>query len=418
MYFRPLKVLVSLAILFASTSKGIEQTPTASDAWSKLPSKPSIPLERVQLHFSPDEVYQMHESLNHAQAGDLNTYKSEQRHWISLASEGFSEINESILEIEINRHPQFNASVTVDGHTSILHFMAVFSQHPDAIPVVFLHDWPGSFLGFLDLLDVVRQKYSPEDSPFHLIVPSLPGYAFSPGSPISRRADLDTVAQTVDALLTGIGLDNGYIAQGGGMGSYVARLLGSLSANCEAVHVNSLPQIAGLLNPSNDTDLSTQDFEILSRTLDFKSLQETATTVHTKQAALGALPEKNPLSLLAWLDDKFKNWVDPQHPLPMQTAIIHASIYYLTKMTTSEYYQSVNLDVLEDTVPFVPKPFGYSRFPFDISGVPRKWVATLGDLVWFTAHDRGGHFAPMERPEELWNDIEHFVRTVFPDDLL
>ncbi|KNG82317.1 epoxide hydrolase [Aspergillus nomiae NRRL 13137] len=416
MYSSPLKALVclaSFAVVSTSMPLSIEQSRhnAASDAWSNLPLKASIPVERIHFEFSQNKVYQMHESLRHTRTSDPD---NEQRHWIALASEGLSEINGPCLENEVNRHPQFNASVTVDGHTSNVHFMALFSQQPDAIPIVFLHGWPGSFLDFTELLDLVRQRYSSEDCPFHLIVPSLPGYAYSAGSPMSRHADMVAVARTIDALLTGIGLDNGYIAQGGGVGAYVARLLGSSSPSCE---VNSLPLFSGLPNPSTDLDLSEQDPEILSRASHFKSLQKTDVADHGKQVTLGVVPEKDPLSLLAWLSDKFNNWVDPQHPLPMQTTLIHASVYYLMGMTTSDYYQLSSLDAPDNMIPFVPKPMGYSRFPFDISGLPRKWAATLGDLVWYNSHIQGGHFAAMENPEELWNDVEHFVRTVFPDDL-
>ncbi|KJK62882.1 Epoxide hydrolase N terminu [Aspergillus parasiticus SU-1] len=423
MYFSPLKALVclaSFAVVSASPSKSIEQSRhnVASDAWSNLPLKASIPVQRVQLKFPHDEVYQMHENVKHARTSNPDGYDNEQQHWIALASEGWSEISGSFLEDEVNRHPQFNTSVTVDGHDSNVHFMALFSQQTDAIPIVFLHGWPGSFLDFTGLLDIVRQNYSSEDCPFHIIVPSLPGYAYSAGSPVSRYADMSAVARTVDALLTGIGLGNRYIAQGGGMGASVARLLGSYSPSCEAVHVNSLPLISGLPDPSTDTDLSDQDLEFLNRTSYFKSLQKADITDHGRQVTLGVVPEPDPLSLLAWLSGKFNSWVDPQHPVPMQTTLIHASVYYLTGMATSNYYKLSNLDTLDNMIPFVPKPFGYSRFPYDIKGLPRKWAATLGDLVGYNAHVQGGHFAALEQAEDLWNDVEHFVRTVFPDDLL
>ncbi|KAE8142614.1 Alpha/Beta hydrolase protein [Aspergillus pseudotamarii] len=422
MYFSPLEALAclaSFAVVSASMSKSIEQPRhnASLDAWSNLPLNASIPVERVQLEFSQNEVYRMHESLKHARTSNPEGYDNEQQHWIALASEGWTEINGPFLEDEVNRHPQFNTSVTVDGRDSNVHFMALFSQQPDAIPIVFLHGWPGSFLDFTGLLDIVRLKYSSKDCPFHLIVPSLPGYTYSAGSPVTRHADMFAVARTIDALLTGIGLDNGYIAQGGGMGAYVARLLGSYSPSCEAVHVNSLPPIPGLPDPGNDTDLSEQDIEILNRTSHFKSLQKMDITGHGSQVTLGVVPKKDPLSLLAWLSDKFNNWVDPQHTLPMQTTLVHASVYYLTGMTTSDYYQLSSLDAPDNMIPLVPKPFGYSRFPYDISGLPRKWAATLGDLVWYNAHVQGGHFAAMEEAEDLWNDVEHFVRTVFPDDL-
>ena len=103
--------------------------------------------------------------------------------------------------------------------------MALFSKKADAIPVVLLHGWPGSFLEFLPLLESFRQKYTPETLPFHLVVPSLPGFTLSSAQPVGHDISQLDAARIMDSLMKKIGFGEGYVAQGGDVGSRVARIL-------------------------------------------------------------------------------------------------------------------------------------------------------------------------------------------------
>jgi len=98
-----------------------------------------------------------------------------------------------------------------------------------------LHGWPGSFLEFLDLLDLVRAKYGADELPYSFIVPSLPGYGFSSGPSLQRESTCESMAFAVEALMIGLGFRDGYVAQGGDIGSYVARILGA-KFSARAVH--------------------------------------------------------------------------------------------------------------------------------------------------------------------------------------
>ena len=84
-------------------------------------------------------------------------------------------------ESKINSFPNFVVPIIdpPSGESIQIHFVALFSRKPKAIPVVLMHGWPGSFLEFLPMLDLLREKYTPETLPYHAIVPSSPGYAFS-----------------------------------------------------------------------------------------------------------------------------------------------------------------------------------------------------------------------------------------------
>ena len=139
----------------------------------------------------------------------------------------------------IEQNPQFTTTIN-DETTNFsfdIHFMALFSQKPDVIPIVLLHGWPGSFLEFQGIFNLMREKYTPEDLPYNLIAPSLPGYAYSSGPPLDHDFKTEDIARVIDKLMTGLFLDQKYIAQGGDIGSYVCRALSSYDT-CRAIHLN------------------------------------------------------------------------------------------------------------------------------------------------------------------------------------
>lgn len=142
----------------------------------------------------------------------------------------------------MNSFPQFTTEI--EGLT--VHFAALFSQREDAVPIALLHGWPGkyilcpskhtcqpalisytgNFVEFYPILQLFSEEYSPETLPFHLIVPSLPGYTFSSGPPLDRDFGLVDIARVVDQLMKDLGFGSGYVIQGGDIGSFVGRVLG------------------------------------------------------------------------------------------------------------------------------------------------------------------------------------------------
>jgi microsomal epoxide hydrolase len=102
-----------------------------------------------------------------------------------------------------------------------------------------MHGWPGSFLEFLPMLGLLKQKYSAADLPFNVIVPSLPGYGLSEGANTERQWSMSEGAHMLDKLMAGLGL-SGYIAQGGDIGSFFSRILAVESENCKGIHCELL----------------------------------------------------------------------------------------------------------------------------------------------------------------------------------
>lgn len=107
-----------------------------------------------------------------------------------------------------------------------------------------------------------------------------------------------------------------------------------------------------------------------------------------------------------------------RHPLPLPTILADVTLYWLTdSISTSlwpyrQLFTPGNIGAHENPEWFIRKPLGFSWFPKEIAPVPRRWVETTGDVVFYREHARGGHFAALEVPEVLLGDLEEFVGVV------
>lgn len=137
-------------------------------------------------------------------------------------------------EEHINSFPNFKVAIEDDdGHQYSIHFVGLFSKKADAIPLLLLHGWPGSFLEFLPILDHLRTAYTPETLPYHVIAPSMPGYTFSSPPPLHKDFRIEDIARVFDKLARGLGFGKGYIVQGGDIGSKVARVMAVEHNSCK-----------------------------------------------------------------------------------------------------------------------------------------------------------------------------------------
>ncbi|EXJ82861.1 hypothetical protein A1O3_06676 [Capronia epimyces CBS 606.96] len=315
-------------------------------------------------------------------------------------------------ETRINSFPNYQTAVTDEaGRDYNIHFVALFSEKPDAIPIVLLHGWPGIFMEFLPALDILRRRYTPSTLPYHIIVPSIVGYCFSSGPSTTSNTTLLDVAWAINEVMISLGFGAGYLAQGGDIGSYLARILGSKYEACKAVHCKS--------KTSNDPpSLSLSEIEqaALDRTGLF-SMTNFAYALEqaTRPATIGFVLSTNPVALLSWIGEKYLSWSD-QTP-SLSVILDAASVYWFTKtIARCIYPYRDTLQVLYHDLPeyFVPKPLGFSFFPYEILPAPISWVRTTGNLVWSRIHTEGGHFAALERPDVFLQDLEDFAGQVWP----
>ncbi|KAF7982194.1 hypothetical protein HWV62_29989 [Athelia sp. TMB] len=313
-------------------------------------------------------------------------------------------------EAEINSVPNYTAKIVDEGHEHTIHFAALFSEKADAIPIVLLHGWPGSFLEFLPILTLMRTRYTPATFPYHLIVPSMPGYTFSSRPPLDREFDTLNVARIFNTLMVGLGFGGGYVAQGGDIGAKVARILSVQYESCKVNFCTFLLPYAGLTPVE---ELTPAEQRGIARATDFQTRGRGYAIEHgTKPATLGIALSSSPIALLAWIGEKFLAWTDEDPPL--DTILASVTLYWVTECIASSFFPYRQATAQHDDPAWhITKPLGYSYFPKELYPVPRSWVATTGNLVFYKAHETGGHFAAVEKPEVLWADVEEFVAQVW-----
>ena len=140
-------------------------------------------------------------------------------------------------EARINSLPNYKIRIKDDaGMEDVdLHFVGMFSQKDDAIPIVLLHGWPGSFLEFFSTLELLQKKYDPASMPYHVIVPSLPGYMLSSGPSQTKAWTSADAARVINKAITSLGFRR-YAVQGGDVGSLIAARLSTTYDSVSAIH--------------------------------------------------------------------------------------------------------------------------------------------------------------------------------------
>ncbi|KAL4901390.1 hypothetical protein BDW74DRAFT_160379 [Aspergillus multicolor] len=336
--------------------------------------------------------------------------------WMStMKEEWLSRFDWRAVEEHVNSFPQYTTEI--EGLT--IHFAALFSEKADAIPIVLLHGWPGSYFEFLPLLQLFKDEYSPSTLPYHLIVPSLPGYAFSSGPPLDRNFTVADATRVVDQLMQGLGFAGGYVAQGGDIGSRVARLLAVQYNSCKAAHLNFCPL---LKRPEGVSDEAQSELE--KRGSDrhqwFLTYGKAYAEEHgTKPATIGHVLASSPLALLAWVGEKCLDW--PDISLSKHKILEMVTLYWFTESFPRAIYPYRESNPIKPTSDpmlnelYIHKPLGFSYYPKELMPTPKTWVEKTGNLVYFKQHSEGGHFAALELPETFKEDLVEFVAQVWPD---
>ena len=148
-----------------------------------------------------------------------------------------------VHEAELNTLPQFTLPIRVDGFDTLeIHFVHQTSPRKDAIPLIFIHGWPGHFNEVSKILGPLTNPPEEGTQAFHVVAPSIPGFAFS-SNPTKKGFNIGKIAETFNQLMISLGY-NEYVAQGGDWGSSISRVLGvNFPQNCKGVHVNLLKSI-------------------------------------------------------------------------------------------------------------------------------------------------------------------------------
>ncbi len=322
-------------------------------------------------------------------------------------------------ERRLNEFPQF--LTTIDGLD--VHFVHVRSPHPEALPLVLVHGWPGSFVEFTHILPRLTEpeRYGgrAEDA-FHVVCPSLPGFAFS-GKPQEPGWNSQRMAEVVARLMARLGYDR-YGAQGGDWGSGIVRWLASNDgAHCIGAHSIFPPGSP----PRDDVMRGVTQAEFdryQARVAELADQKAYGVIQGTRPLTLGYALNDSPIGLAAWIIDKFWAWSDHGGDLDRSFSrddlLTNAMIDWVTDSMPSAmriYYESQhNLLRPPSLTPFESSgraaPLGFALFPKEINVPPRAWVErSVGpQLLHWTEMPRGGHFAALEVPDLLAEDVRLF----------
>jgi pimeloyl-ACP methyl ester carboxylesterase len=316
-------------------------------------------------------------------------------------------------EAKLNAFPQFVTNI--DGVD--IHFIHIKSRHPDAMPLIMTHGWPGSVIELLEtvgpLTDPTKYGGTAGDA-FHLVLPSLPGYGFS-GEPAELGWDSGRIARAWAELMTRLGYTR-YVAQGGDVGANVTDAMGRQAAKgLIGIHLSLLSgalAIVDKLPAKSEQERAAHNALATFRASGFGYFLEQSTRPQT----IGYSLLDSPAGLAAWMldhdtDSYYKisrAFVDgkPVGSLTRETIVDNITLYWLTGTGTSaarwywEFGQFLAAVGASGAAPPPVKiPVAFTTFPGEIWAAPRTWVeAVYPGLAYFNQVDRGGHFAAWEEP--------------------
>ena len=303
-----------------------------------------------------------------------------------------------------------------------MHFIHQRSEHPDAIPLMIVHGWPGSISEFskiIDpLIDPVAYGGSASDA-FHVITPSLPGFGFS-SAPTQPGYSPEKIAHILAALMEKIGYQR-YAIAGGDWGAIINRYL-AFNYPDRLIGLHSNMMLAG---PPTDRE----------QRADVTQAEETARAARgaymqnerayqqiqgSKPQTLGYGLNDSPAGLAAWIVEKFHGWTDmPQgatgyldNHFTKDELLTNIAIYWFTGTITSStriYYENSKTPI-ETPLGFINVPTGAAIFPAEIFVTPRAWAEAAYDLRHWSVMSEGGHFAALEKPDLYLNDLQIFFR--------
>nr|WP_245721860.1 epoxide hydrolase family protein [Nocardia crassostreae] len=313
-------------------------------------------------------------------------------------------------EKRLNSFAQF--ITRIDGQR--VHFLHVRSAERDALPLIITHGWPGSVAEFLKIIepltDPVAHGGAAGDA-FHIVAPSIPGFGFS-GPTGETGWDIERVARAWAVLMGRLRYER-YGAQGGDSGSVISPMLGRLdAAHVVGVHVNG-----GLGFPTGDpAELEGLTPDELARLEQYRDLDRGGYAIiqSTRPQTLAFGLSDSPAAQLAWIVEKFKEWTDPAHELPedavdIDQLLTDVSIYWFTgTAASSARLYKEGQQAWGSTAPYSGLPHGVAVFPGD--GGVRRIAEREHNVVHWSEFDRGGHFAAMEAPDLLVEDVRTFFR--------
>lgn len=331
-------------------------------------------------------------------------------------------------EREMNALSQFKTEI--DGVP--VHFVHAKGKGPNPIPIIINHGWPWTFW---DMRKIIGPLSDPEayggnaaDS-FDVICPSLPGYAF--GSPLETPNYYFTQAgDTYVKLMDRLGYGK-FATQGGDIGSAVSAMLGHRHADrVLGVHLHLLIPLQG--NNPDPEDFTEDEMAGGAKMIEYHNTGSGYMHIQrTKPQTISYAMNDSPVGLAAWLIEKRRDWADTGGDIESvwtkDELLDNVMLYWLTQtyLSAAHYYYgpgktgmegygpsktSMEGDFINDNMPLVPVPTAVMQFKGDVWNLPRKWAERTYNIQRWNVEEKGGHFAPAEKPDAIIGDLREFFR--------
>jgi pimeloyl-ACP methyl ester carboxylesterase len=353
-----------------------------------------------------------------SQGVQLATVQKLARYWAT-------DYNWRKVEAKLNALPQFTTEI--DGVH--IHFIHVRSKHPNALPIIVTHGWPGSIIEQLKIIDPLTNPTAHggnASDAFDVVIPSLPGYGFS-GKPTSTGWDPIRVARAWIVLMKRLGYTR-YVAQGGDWGNAVTEQMALLAPpELIGIHTNMPATVpddintAALADAPAPSGLSAEEQHAYDQLAYFyKHGLGYANEMANRPQTLYAIGD-SPVGLAAWMLDHdarslalISRVFDGQSEgLTRDDVLDNVTLYWLTNTAVSSarlYWESKLAFFAPKNVPI---PAAVSAFPEELYQAPRSWTAkAYPKLIYYNRLNKGGHFAAWEQPELFTAELRAAFRSL------
>jgi len=330
-------------------------------------------------------------------------------------------------EASLNQYPHFITEI--DGQD--IHYLHIKSPRANAVPLMLIHGWPGSFADFTRVIEPLTNPEEPGQIAFDLVIPSIPGFGFS--VPVKEKGyNMFRIAATFAVLMDRLGYQK-FAVHGGDMGAGIAGIMSGVAAHSLlGTHINSdFFAVAGLgMFPSDHSSLTDAENIGLER---MKQYQKDGTAYldiqATRPGTIGIALSDSPVGQLAWMVEKYKEWTDgdkilPEDAIGIDQMLTNVSLYWFNQLgASSAAILSENMSMAFDwggdnsheASQWAPPKVQSAIACFgkkEDETLLKKLISFMGEPDRWSFYDKGCHFPAMEVPDLLANDIRHFFSDI------
>ena len=377
--------------------------------------------EPFEIHISDDVLDDLHRRLDTTRWPDELPetgwdYGSNMDYMKELVDYWRNDFDWRAQECLINSFSHFKAPVGGLG----IHFIHERGQGPNPMPLVITHGWPGTFFEMHKIIPLLVDPAShggdPGDS-FDVVAPSLPGFGFSDHA-TERGMEVSKTAALWDELMTRVLGYPRFAAHGGDIGAGVTSRLGHGHADrLTGIHLTSITRPAPYLGEGSRVLSDAEKTHMREREQWQNAEGGYAHIQGTKPQTLAYGLNDSPVGLAAWIVEKYRSWSDCEGDVERRFSkdelLTTVTIYWATESISSStrmYKENQRHTWTMARDEKIDVPTGVAAFPVEISRPPREWAERSYDLQRWTPMPRGGHFAALEEPQLLAEDIRAFFR--------